>query len=64
MNPLSYTLVACGEVQRIELLDPVTDVCLRCRSSRVFRDCPDDLGGPRKYRRTVNEPRQHPFRGP
>ncbi|MHA6783655.1 hypothetical protein ACVGOW_22090 [Pseudonocardia saturnea] len=26
VNPLSYTLVACGEVQRVELLDPVTDL--------------------------------------
>jgi len=26
VNPLSYTLVACGEVQRVDLLDPVTDL--------------------------------------
>ena len=26
VNPLSYTLVACGEVQRIEMPDPVTDL--------------------------------------
>jgi len=26
VNPVSYTLVACGEVERLELLDPVTDL--------------------------------------
>ncbi|WP_218604397.1 hypothetical protein [Pseudonocardia abyssalis] len=26
VNPLSYTLVACGEVERLEILDPVTDL--------------------------------------
>lgn len=26
VNPLSYSLVACGEVERLEILDPVTDL--------------------------------------
>lgn len=26
VNPLSYSLVACGEVERLEVLDPVTDL--------------------------------------
>ncbi|GAA2560830.1 hypothetical protein [Pseudonocardia hydrocarbonoxydans] len=26
VNPVSYTLVACGEVERLEVLDPVTDL--------------------------------------
>ncbi|MGQ0482461.1 MAG: hypothetical protein ACT4O0_15740 [Pseudonocardia sp.] len=26
VNPLSYPLVACGEVERLEILDPMTNV--------------------------------------